>query len=49
MDISQLLFSVGAALMALAAFGGLLAVIILHRAGKRLDAQLEREFGKRRH
>lgn len=49
MDISQLLLSVGAALMALAALGGLLAAILLHRAGKRLDVQLEREFGKRRH
>ena len=49
MDLSQLLLYAGAVLMALAALGGALAAVLLRRAGRRLDAQLEREFGKRRH
>ena len=44
-----LLFYGGIAGMALAALGGVIAAVILRLSGKRLNSQLEKEYGKKRH
>ncbi len=45
MDGRILLF-IGVGAMAVAVVGGILAAIVLHSAGKRLQKQLEKEYGK---
>jgi len=45
----ELLFYGGIAAMAAAAVGGAAALIVLRLWGKRLNARLEKEYGKKRH
>lgn len=42
------LFIVGLALMAAAVVAGIVMAVVFRKAGKQLDAQLEKEYGKRR-
>ena len=48
MSSEQLLF-MGMALMGIAAVAGIIAAIVLRISSKRLMAQLEEEFGSKRH
>ena len=43
----DLLFYVGIALMGISTIGGILLFIVLRLSGKRLNAQLRKEFGER--
>lgn len=46
--MAQILFYAGAVLMSAAAVGAVIALALLRRSGKRLQAQLEAEYGKKR-
>lgn len=49
MTDGTLLFYGGIIGMALAAIGAIAAAVILRFSGKRLNGQLEKEFGKKKH
>ncbi len=44
----ELLFYGGIAAMTVAAIGGAVALVALRLSGKRLNARLEKEYGKKR-
>ncbi len=44
----ELLFYGGIVIMAAAALGGVVALFVLRLSGKRLNARLEKEYGKKR-
>ncbi len=48
MDGSQILFYAGIALMAIGALGAVISFFALRSSKKRLNAQLEKEYGARR-
>lgn len=48
MNTSQILFYIGIALMSCAGIGGIAAFVVLRAAGKRLKAQMEAEYGRKR-
>lgn len=47
--MTELLFYSGIALMAVAAAATAVAAVVLHLSKKRLDAQMEAEYGKKYH
>lgn len=45
----ELLLYIGAAIMGITVIGAVIALVMLHVIKKRLDSQLESEYGRRRH
>ena len=43
--IAQVIFYLGAAMMACAAAGSIITLVVLHITGKRLNKQMEEEYG----